>query len=241
MMEGEIHMKLYCFHVGSIDEPMTKTVIPIYVYLIEHEKGLVLVDTGESYEFRDENAVMEEKDTIVPKLAELGYKPEDIDYVIISHLHMDHAGYMTSFPNATFIIRKEELMSAWWPEPVKLGYDFRTYEKTRDYKYIQLQDEEEYDLFMDGSIVLIDTRGHSRGHQSVILDLPQTGKTVLALDAVPTKEILDSGIFRRLAVDGWQATRSVQKIKHLADCGCKVIFAHDPDVLPEKEAPACYD
>ncbi|MBR3397441.1 MAG: N-acyl homoserine lactonase family protein [Lachnospiraceae bacterium] len=234
-------MKLYCFHVGSIDEPMSGMVIPIYAYLIEHPKGLVLVDTGESYELRDENAVMEEKDTILYKLQELGYTPEDIGYVVISHLHMDHSGYLSSFPNATFIVRRAELMYAWWPEPCKLGYDFRTYEKTHDFRYIQLDDDEEYDIFMDGTVVLIDTRGHSRGHQSVIVDLPKTGRTVLAMDAVPTREIMERGFSGRPSADGWAETRSIRKVRDLAAAGCKVLFAHDPDNTPDKEYPRYYE
>ncbi len=234
-------MKLYCFNVGAIDEPMSGIVIPIYAYLIEHPKGRILVDTGESYELRDENAVMEEKDTILCKLEELGYTPDDIDYVVISHLHQDHAGYLSSFPNAVFIVRREEMMYAWWPEPCKLGYDFRAYEKTHDFNYIQLDPEEEYDVFLDGTVVLIDTRGHSRGHQSVIVDLPKTGRIVLAMDAVPNKEILDRGFSGRPSADVWQETRSIRKIKQLEEQGCRILFAHDPDNTPEKEYPLYFE
>ncbi len=245
-------MKLYCIQVGAFKLPRgfvaarckdanVPTVMPIYVYLIEHPKGLVLVDTGQSYEMRDENTVMEEKDTVIHKLAVLGYKPDDVDFVVISHMHLDHSGYMNYFPNSTFIARKEELKAAWWPEACEGGYVFPTFEKTRKFKFIQPGDDEDFDLFMDGSIVLIDTRGHSRGHQSVVLKLPNTGKTVLINDAAPIKEVLERTLLPGTCTDNWQAMRSVQKLQHLESCGYKMIYAHDPENLPEKNFPEYFE
>ena len=234
-------MKLYCFQVGAIRLSPTEDAMPIYAYLIEHPKGRVLVDTGESYELRDKNAVMKEEETIVPQLARLGYTPEDIDIVVIRHMHLDHAGYMSSFPGAVFIVRREELRAAWWPEPYEHGYCLPNYEKTRDFRYIQPDPEEDYDVFMDGRIVLIDTRGHSRGHQSVVLDLPNTGKVVLAVDAAPDREILERGYSGRPCVDSFQEARSLQKLHHLAACGCQIFFAHDPKNPHERLAPLYYD
>ncbi len=234
-------MKLYCFQVGIIRIPQFQAEMPMYAYLIEHPKGRILVDTGQSYELRDENAVMEEKDTIISKLAELGYTPDDIDYVVISHMHLDHSGYMNYFPNSTFITRKEELKAAWWPESSEGGYLFETYDKTRNFKFIQPVDDEDYDIFMDGSVVLIDTRGHSRGHQSVVLNLPNTGKTVLTIDAAPSRDDLERTFLSRFIVDSWQAVRSIQKLNHLASCGYKMIFAHDPENPPEKVYPQYFE
>jgi N-acyl homoserine lactone hydrolase len=245
-------MKLYCIQVGAFRLPRgfvaarckdanVLTLMPIYAYLIEHPKGLVLVDTGQSYEMRDENTVMEEKDTILSKLAELGYKPDDVKYVVMSHLHLDHSGYMNFFPNSAFIVRKEELKAAWWPEACEGGYVFPTFEKTRKFKFIQPADDEDYDIFMDGTVVLIDTRGHSRGHQSVVLNLPKTGKTVLINDAAPIKEVLERSLLPGTCTDNWQAMRSIEKLVHLETCGYKMIFAHDPDNVPEKNFPAYFD
>ncbi len=245
-------MKLYCIKVGAFKLPRgfvaarcrdanVLTVMPIYTYLIEHPKGLVLVDTGQSYELRDDNTIMEEQDTILNKLARLGYTPDDVRYVVMSHLHLDHSGYMNAFQNSTFIVRKEELKAAWWPEACEGGYVFPTYDKTRGCKFIQPADDEDYDIFMDGTVVLIDTRGHSRGHQSVVLNLPNTGKTVLINDAAPIREVLERSLLPGTCTDNWQAMRSIQKLNHLQACGCMMIFAHDPDNLPEKSFPDYYD
>lgn len=245
-------MKLYCIQVGSFRLPRgfvaarckdagTVTVMPIHAYLIQHPKGLILVDTGQDYEKRDENTVMTAEDTVLQKLAVLGYKPEDISFVVMSHLHLDHSGYMSCFPNATFVVRKEELKAAWWPEACEGGYVLQDFEKTRKFKFIQPADDEDFDLFMDGSVVMIDTRGHSRGHQSVVVTLPNTGKTVLACDAAPIHEVLERSLLPGTCTDNWQAIRSVQKLQHMAACGYTMIYAHDPDNMPEKQFPAYFD
>ncbi|NLB28971.1 MAG: N-acyl homoserine lactonase family protein [Clostridiales bacterium] len=245
-------MKLFCIQVGAFRMPRgfvaarcnnagDIALMPIFAYLIEHPKGLILVDTGQSYAMRDENSVIEERDTILFKLGELGYNPDDVRYVVMSHMHLDHAGYMNDFPNSVFIVRKEELKAAWWPESCEGGYVFPTFEKTRGYEFIQPADDEDYDIFMDGSVVLIDTRGHSRGHQSVIVALQRSGKLVLASDAAPLKEVLERKLLPGTCTDNWQAVRSVEKLVHLEECGYKIIFPHDPDNLPEKVFPEYYD
>ncbi len=246
------NMKLYCIKVGAFRLPRgfvaarcrdagVFTEMPIYAYLIEHPQGLVLVDTGQSYEMRDENTVMEEQDTIIHKLKALGYTPDDVKYVVMSHLHLDHSGYMNDFPHSTFIVRKEELKAAWWPEACEGGYVFPTFDKTRKYAFIQPADDEDYDIFMDGTVVLIDTRGHSRGHQSVVLDLPNAGKMVLINDAAPIKEVMECMLLPGTCTDNWQAMRSVEKLRHYEACGYKMIYAHDPDNPPEKSFPEYFD
>jgi len=246
-------MKLYCIQVGAFKIPRgfiamrcenadVPTEMPIFAYLIEHPQGLVLVDLGQHYDLRDAGSILEESDAITHKISELGYSPSDIKYVVMSHLHFDHCGYMCDFPNSTFIVRREELKAAWWPEVYDSGgYIFSTYEKTRGYDYIQLSDDEEYDVFGDGSIVLVDTRGHSRGHQSVIVNLPETGKAVLVCDAAPFREVVERNLLPGTCNNNQQAIRSLEKLRSLENRGHKLIFAHDPENMPERLFPEYFE
>ena len=122
-------MKLYCIQVGAFRLPRgfvaarcrdanVPTVMPIYVYLIEHPKGLVLVDTGQSYQISDENTLMEEKDTLHKNQAARGYKPDDNEYLVISHMHPT-TGLYERLPEFHLVVRKEELKAAWWPRLVR--------------------------------------------------------------------------------------------------------------------------
>src|SRR2546423_3876238 len=108
--------------------------------LVEHPEGLVLIDTGlgnkEDAKFRDIYGVQNEGATgrtrLEDALAELRYGPDDIRWVINTHLHFDHAGGNTyrepverapdgptvrpsdrptpvSFPRATYVVQQGEL------------------------------------------------------------------------------------------------------------------------------------
>src|SRR5207302_681143 len=95
--------------------------------LVEHDDGLVLIDTGignkEDAKFRDIYGVRNEgkdgRTLLEDTLAQLGVGPEDVRWVINTHLHFDHAGGNTyrdpagaiapTFPRATYVVQKGEL------------------------------------------------------------------------------------------------------------------------------------
>ena len=111
---------------GAPNDPVT---VPCPAYLIEHAKGLVLFDTGCHPKVADDpvgywgpiaNAIQVKypKTMLLDKQIQgLGYKMDDIKYVVISHLHLDHTGYMYAFPKAKFLIMANELRYAYWPDP----------------------------------------------------------------------------------------------------------------------------
>jgi glyoxylase-like metal-dependent hydrolase (beta-lactamase superfamily II) len=163
------------------------------------------------------------------QLANIGYKPDDIKYVIMSHMHLDHAGGMPLFPKSTFIVRKSELRAAWWPERFQVHYIFDDYKDTRGFNYLELDDTEAFDVFQDGSVICIDTKGHSQGHQSLVVNLPNSGKFVLTADAAAMVEILDEGVLPSVAWNAEEALRSLRKVQHMKREGATVLMAHDPD------------
>ena len=218
---------------GSGREPMK---IPVLTFLIDHPKGLVLVDTGLNPsvwpdEIKNEGTTNPDLSVEI-SLDNIGYSPNDIDYVVMSHLHMDHTGWMTAFPNATFILRLEELKWAWWPDnrnPGAGGYVFNDYKSTRNFIYIELLDDQDYDIFGDGTLICIDTKGHTRGHQSLIINLPEAGCYVLAIDAAIVEEN-----YRNRTPPGeeiWNlewALRAYDRFNLLEKKGAKIIYGHDP-------------
>jgi len=88
--------------------------LPDMTYLIEGGEKLVLVDTGMSWtEHADKyhHGPSEQRqgvDDIASRLAQVGYKPEDVDIVIFTHLHWDHVFYLEKFVNARFIVNEVE-------------------------------------------------------------------------------------------------------------------------------------
>ena len=101
------------------------------------------------------------------------------------------SGAWPLFPDATFVVRRQELRAAWWPDAYERGYDFDRLLQTRDLKYLQPADGETFDVFEDGSLVCIDTKGHTEGHQSLVVTCPSPGRIVLVGDAAQVAENLD--------------------------------------------------
>lgn len=88
--------------------------LPDFTFLIEGGEQLILVDTGMSW---DEHADKYHHgpstqrpgiDDIESRLAQCGYKPEDVDIVLFTHLHWDHVFYIEKFVNARFIVNEVE-------------------------------------------------------------------------------------------------------------------------------------
>ncbi len=249
-------MKLYVFESAKMHVPDrgmmsgrpsgVPVTIPVPFFLIDHPKGLALFDTGMKLDnwppqYRPDGDQRPDQ-MIDLQLAKIGYKPDDIKYVIMSHLHLDHAGGMPFFPKSTFIVRKSELRAAWWPETFQVHYIFDDYKDTRGFNYLELDDTEAFDVFQDGSVICIDTKGHSQGHQSLVVNLPNSGKFVLTADAAAMAEILDEGILPAVAWNAEEALRSLRKVQHMKREGAIVLMAHDPDQwATTRLAPEYYD
>ena len=125
---------------------------------------------------------MRPEDAIVPRLAALGVRPDDITIVVNSHLHFDHAGNNRAFPKATFIVQAAQLAHAkgrpnfpaiYWDDPAL------TYLPTDGRAQVAK------------GVAVVPTPGHAPGHQSLSVDLARTGRVVLCGDAVFTRDNLE--------------------------------------------------
>lgn len=259
-------MKMYAFTCGTVKmdkswitagRGMGQIVdIPVPMFLISHPKGLVIFDTGMHPDVAEDalkyygiapfvndiQPVMKPDWAINRQIEKLGFRLEDVKYVILSHLHFDHAGGMTLFPNSTFILREEELRSAWWPESYLRGYSYKDYKDTREYKFIRLGDEE-YDVFGDGALICIDTKGHTPGHQALILNLPNSGMIVLTGDACYTRENLEERIVPGILWNPGLAIKAIDRFKFFQErYKAYIITGHDSDGWEKvKKAPEYYD
>jgi len=176
---------------------------------------------------------------LVNQLKKIGYSPEQIKYVILTHLHVDHSGYVNSFPKSVFFIQKDELNEANWPSSYEKGHYWPIdWTKLKDFDVVAL--EGDWDLFGDGSVKIFRTIGHTRGHQSVVVTLPKTGSIILTGDAVYLPEILRGtmpGIF-------WNAeefVKSVQRVKLEKErTQGQIFYSHDPEQFKTLKLPPEY-
>jgi len=169
--------------------------------LIEHPSGLVLVDSGagnkENAKFHDiyavENAGANGRTALEDGLAQLGVSPEQIAFLISTHLHFDHAGGNTfideagvvrpTFPRARYFVQRGEYEFATHPnERTAASYFDRNYAPTLESGQLELLEGESE--IVDGIGVMV-TAGHTPYHQSIVIR--SAGETAIFLgDLVPT-------------------------------------------------------
>lgn len=252
--EARIVMKLFVFDGGrahlpdmshltpdrNFGRPVT---IPVLSFLIDHPKGLVVVDTGVDIDTADDPLFeADPAQRIDRQMRSLGYEPGDVRYVVLTHLHFDHMGCLDLFPQARFVCRRSELRSAWWPDSYERGYSFEALLKARDLTYLQPPDNDTFDVFEDGSIVCFDTRGHTEGHQSVLVTLPHSGRVVLTGDAIQVAENFTDAWPPGVCWNTQLAVQAIERLQNLQAEGALLIFGHELSQLDSlKIAPDYYD
>jgi N-acyl homoserine lactone hydrolase len=236
---GGVVMAPSSFMAGASDTP---TFAPVWSALIRTPDGNILFDTGlhPVHVERPEatfgaspgmKIVMERDDGVVARLASLGVRPDDIAVVVNSHLHFDHAGNNGAFPKATFVVQAEHLAFAkgkanfpgvYWDIPEL------TYAPTSGRARVAR------------GVEVVPTPGHAPGHQSLVVDLSDTGRVVLCGDAAFLRENLERGEIKQPDVES--AKESLGLIRSLVgDDLDRVFTSHDAASFARwRHAPATY-
>jgi len=147
-------------------DPGVPITIPTISFFIEGGEKNILVDTGASAEVMKKHRAgpVSDVQSFEGALAKLGLKPEDIDIIIQTHLHFDHAGNNTKCKNAKVIVQEEELRFALAPHPLFVpNYDL---ELLKGVSFYPIRGDTE---IVDG-IKVISTPGHSPGTQCVAVE-----------------------------------------------------------------------
>lgn len=229
--------------------------LPIPAFLVEHPgAGLVLIDTGMHPSFAVDprqslgrigarmfrTLEMEPEQAVSAQLRALGRAPADVRVVVMTHLHMDHTGAVSEFPDATFVVSADEWAAATRPRGALRGYLPRQFDHAFDFRLVDFDTPatdsfstfgRSLDLFGDGLVRLLSTPGHTEGHMSVALRLGSRDALVVG-DAAITRGVLEEGRFPAVVADGHLFRRSVREIGLYAreHPDALVIPGHDMDV-----------
>lgn len=191
--------RIYALHCGgdlsdwAVFDPFdvragTKVYNPYFMYVVVHPTGNLLFDSGVHPQMLTDPAArlgpdaafevqMTPEDTVDQRLATIGMVPEDIDIVVQSHLHFDHAGGLEWLTHATVLVQRDELDFARNPPVYQRGiYVSADFEHELQWQQV----DGDFDVFGDGSVIALSTPGHSRGHQSLMVHL-ESGRTVILL------------------------------------------------------------
>jgi len=200
-------------------------------YVIKHGDDYLLWDTGHAMTAPN----VAPKVSVVDQLAKIDVKPEQIKYVGISHYHADHTGQVASFPKSTVLIGQGDWDAISSPKPAQ-GVNFKPFES-----WIKGESKVEAltldkDVFDDGTVIVLRTPGHTPGHSSLLVKLPQTGAVVLVGDAIHFRENYDAFGVPTFNTDRAQTVASIERIKKIAsNLKATIIIQHDArdlDKLP---------
>ncbi|MEM7542229.1 MAG: N-acyl homoserine lactonase family protein [Pseudomonadota bacterium] len=272
--ESPSGMKLYVLNSGPLTlpegmltnlKPMTPPIqVPVAMFVVKHPRGNVLFDTGNNDKiiedpsywgkyFESFKVVNTPDISIEAQLGRVGLSPEDIDFVVVSHMHLDHGGNVWKFPKSTLVIQRDELEYAFFPDepfagafipgdvnPLRSGLG-----ETQPNSMNMIRLMGDHDLFGDGSVIVKRSRGHTKGSQMLLVRLPNTGSVILTGDSAYFRD----NVFKRqlpniaLAYDPPGIIRGYDWIMEVmaredADFFC----SHDPDQFKTlKKPPEFYD
>lgn len=240
-------VRLYVFDCGVLHNPdmgrfnlknedVTTSDMSMACFLIAHPKGNLIWDTGaipdDSWtptggmvtqhvtlpDGQQRNADVDK--TLRGQLAEIGYAPSDIKFLVLSHYHYDHTGNANEFAAATWIVPQLE-HDAMFGGKAFGTMQPSTFSALQKSKTVILK-QDEYDVFGDGAVVIKSAPGHTQGHQVLYVKLAKTGGVVLSgdlyhypaektLDRVPTFEFNQEQTRKsRAAVDAFLKKTNAQ-------------------------------
>lgn len=169
---------------------------------VERDQGLVLVDCGPGeHDFIRPAASVrlmkrvfgmrdDVEQTAARQIVRLGYRPEDVGHIVMTHLHFDHAGGLADFPRARVHLHRRELeASQRRRSPIDLAYDRADFAHGPDWALYDRPDAdwlglEAIRLPFSPEMYLLPLFGHTRGHCGVALRFSQ-GWVLQAGDALP--------------------------------------------------------
>jgi N-acyl homoserine lactone hydrolase len=205
--------------------------IPIACYLIQTPNGTILFDTGLSPRAvpglmrNDPMARFTSEDLLVHRLDSIGLEPKDIDLVVLSHLHFDHAGGAGLFPHSELAVQKDEYAFAHYPPAFFESFYYRKNFDLPDYRWRLLDGDTE----LAPGVTALRTDGHTPGHQSLLVELPSTGSVILAADCCYWQEHIDDERVPGVVWNPSAALHSIKRLKTLARLTRARVFpGHDP-------------
>lgn len=257
---GSVPLKLYVFDCGKIrvrDMSLFDPTLPKGVskelanacYLIKHPSGMLFWDAGLSDSLVTTKGGVDVYDRAInlsvthplrEQLSAIGVAPDTIDYIGSSHLHSDHTGNLAYFKAATWLLQQAEYEAAFSDKASQYGFNPADYNGLKSGKTVKIKGN--YDVFGDGSVVMIAAPGHSPGHQALFIDLPVTGPVILSGDLYHCIENRE-----KYAIPIWNNRREsiysfVKVDKLLKQTGAALWIQHDKGQFDRlKKAPAYYE
>ena len=223
--------------------------LPIFAWLIEHPEGLIVIDTGETARVSDPGYFpswhpyfrlgvrewVEPSQEIGPRLEELGFSPNDVRWVVMTHLHTDHAGGLAHFPNSEILICAVEFRNASGFIGEVRGFLPHRWPEWLAPRLFELEPKaigpfrESLAVTDAGDLTIVPTAGHTKGHVSLVLD--EGNRAIFfAGDASYTEDLMVDQVTDGVAPDQRAAGETLRRIREFTRSTATVYLpSHDPD------------
>ena len=216
--------------------------VPIPFYVVDHPDGVTLFDCGlhgdianadDPYRQRlrsqGMDSTVEADELASASLERLDIDPAKVRYVVLSHLHFDHAGGLHQLPNATVVVQSKE-WAAGFDDDMAARYFLtrRFFDLGHSVKLV----DGEHDLFGDGAVTLLPSFGHTPGHQSMRVRSAD-GDHILVGDACYHGGVVETRNFPAYS-DHAAMNRSLDSLLALRGPDTVMVFGHDPTQWGER-------
>lgn len=226
--------------------------IPVPTFLVQHDKDLVLIDTGldplaaggledDVYGFVHDVAVARypQENSVVQQLRRIGKRPSEVTDIVLTHAHFDHTGGLYAFRNARIHLQRPE-----WEFVQEHLHDDDDVHRFTDFRRVDesqvVVHEGDTDLFGDGSIRIVALPGHTPGNIGVIVALPDR-RIFFTGDTVHLRAALRREVAMPLDWNQDTAVKSIQRLRAIAkDEGLSTWITHDPSDWEDWAAPGEY-
>jgi len=260
-------VRLYILDGGTLEsdparyrltkEEVSAPQLSVVAALIVHPKGTLMWDTGAIADDswapagrpvqrrlvlnNSQERRVTLRTTMKAQLAAIGYTPDAITYLALSHYHWDHTANANQFVKSTWLARKIE-RDAMLPETAPEPPQPSTFADLKNGKTVVIQ-EDDHDVFGDGTVVLKLAKGHTPGHQVLYVKLAKTGGVVLSGDLYhyPEERTLNRLPTFEFNVDQTRESRAAIEA-FLKKTGAQLWIQHDFTAMAKiKKAPAFYE
>ena len=224
--------------------------LPIFAFAIEHPEGVIVVDTGETARAGEPGYLprwspffrvavreqVEPEQEIGPQLERLGIRRSDVRWVVMTHLHTDHAGGLHHFPGNEILVSRTEMEYAKGLRGRLRGYVNKPWPAWFDPTLVDLAPvgfgpfPSSLPLTEAGDVTLVPVPGHSPGQLAVVVKEEDDRSVFLAGDSSYTEDAMLRG-----AVDGVGADEGAERLTHerirsyAAATPTVYLPAHDPE------------